>query len=89
MTLVELEAWFCNFSLIASNIYIYIYILQKASNIFELTQFVFITNATFGFKNCHKDYHINFFFFTIVHSLICFHHKCDTLLCSLYKPRKV
>ena len=49
MTRVELEARFCNFSLIASNI-------------FELTQFVFITDATFGFKNCHKDYHINFFF---------------------------
>ena len=60
MTRVELEARFCNFSLIASNI-------------FELTQFVFITDATFGFKNCHKDYRINFFlyfFFTIVHSLL-------------------
>ena len=34
MTLVELEAWFCNFSLIASNIYIYIYIFAESFEYF-------------------------------------------------------
>ena len=63
MTRVELEARFCNFSLIASNI-------------FELTQFVFITDATFGFKNCHKDYRINFFIF--------FFHNCTLPIATLY-----